>query len=43
MPPRREAHFFTDDRNRTHPQGYEIGQLGPPKLIQADRRQRETR
>jgi hypothetical protein len=38
MPPRRSPHFFTDDRNRTHPKGYAIGELGPPRLIEAERR-----
>src|SRR5262249_29976886 len=33
LPPRRQAHFFTDDRNRTHPEGYRITELGPPKLV----------
>jgi hypothetical protein len=41
FPPRREPHFFTDDRNRTHPEGYQIGELGPPKLVAAARRRRE--
>jgi len=38
LPPRREPHFFTDDRNRTHPQGYEISKLGPPRLVAAEKR-----
>ena len=33
MPPRREPNFFTDRPNRTHPRGYEIGSLGPPRLV----------
>lgn len=33
LPPRRRPHFFMDDRNRTYPDGYEIGALGPPGLI----------
>lgn len=33
LPPRREPHFFTDYPNRTYPQGYEIGKLGPPGLL----------
>jgi hypothetical protein len=33
LPPRRTPHFFTDERNRTHPRGYEISQLGPPRLV----------
>ena len=36
LPPRRVGHFFTDDRNRTHPEGYEISRLGPPRLIAAE-------
>jgi hypothetical protein len=38
LPPRRTAHFFTDDRNRTYPDGYTIEGLGPPKLIAAEQR-----
>lgn len=38
MPPRRTAHFFTDNPNRTYPDGYEISALGPPRLIAAGRR-----
>jgi hypothetical protein len=38
LPPRREPHFFTDDRNRTHPKGYEIRELGPERLIAGERR-----
>lgn len=33
LPPRRTAHFFTDDRNRTYPSGYSIAALGPPRLV----------
>jgi hypothetical protein len=40
FPPLKEPHFFTDDKNRTHPDGYRIGELGPPKLIAADERRR---
>jgi hypothetical protein len=40
FPPRTEPHFFTDDRNRTHPDGYEIGKLGPRKLVEAEERRR---
>ena len=36
LPPRKTAHFFTDSRNRTHPDGYEISRLGPPKLVSAE-------
>jgi hypothetical protein len=42
MPPRRTPHFFTDNPNRTHPSGYEIGALGPPRLVDAERRARES-
>jgi hypothetical protein len=38
LPPRRRPHFFTDGHNRTHPEGYEIGSLGPPRLVEAERR-----
>jgi hypothetical protein len=41
FPPRREAHFFTDDRNRTHPDGYRIGALGPRRLVAAEQRRGE--
>ena len=37
LPPRREPCFFTHRPNRTHPQGYAIGALGPERLIAADR------
>ncbi len=40
LPPRREPHFFTDGRNRTYPSGYEIGELGPPRLIAAEAKRR---
>lgn len=40
FPPRREPHFFTDDRNRTHPSGYEIGGIGPPRLVEREKRLR---
>ena len=35
LPPRKTAHFFTDNRNRTHPDGYEISGLGPPQMVAA--------
>ena len=38
LPPRSEAHFFTDERNRTHPSGYRIDELGPRRLIEGERR-----
>ena len=38
LPARRRPNFFTDLRNRTHPQGYEIGGLGPERLREAKRR-----
>ena len=41
LPPRREAHFFTDDRIRTHPHGYQIARLGPTKLVAAEERRRQ--
>ena len=40
FPPRRKPHFFTDNRNRTHRDGYEIGRLGPPRLVAAEHRRR---
>jgi hypothetical protein len=43
LPPRREPHFFTDDRNRTHPHGYTISELGPRRLVAADQRRRDHR
>jgi len=39
LPPRRTPNFFTDRPNRTHPRGYEIRRLGPPKLVAAEKRQ----
>ena len=33
LPPRTQPHFFTDNRNRTYPEGYAIGRLGPPRLV----------
>mgnify|MGYP006201814745 CR=1 FL=1 len=30
--PKHQPHFFTDERNRTHPDGYRISALGPPRL-----------
>ena len=38
LPARTKPHFFTDNRNRTHPSGYAIGELGPPRLVAAERR-----
>jgi hypothetical protein len=38
LPPRRKPHFFTDDHNRTWPDGYEIRELGPPRLLDATAR-----
>lgn len=40
LPPLKEPHFFTDDRNRTHPDGYVINELGPRKLVAAETRRR---
>jgi hypothetical protein len=42
FPPRREPHFFTDDRNRTHPDGYRIAEIGPRRLVAAEQRRREA-
>jgi hypothetical protein len=36
LPPRREPNFFTDRPNRTHPDGYDIRDLGPPRLVSAE-------
>lgn len=38
LPPRRSPHFFTDAPNRTYPHGYAIHQLGPPTLIEVEKR-----
>jgi hypothetical protein len=38
FPVRRTPNFFTDRRNRTHPKGYEIRDLGPERLREAARR-----
>ena len=37
LPPRNAPHFFTDNPNRTHANGYEIAKLGPPKLVAKER------
>jgi hypothetical protein len=42
LPPRRTGRFFTAVRNRTHPNGYEISKLGPPRLVAAERRRAEA-
>jgi len=42
LPPRRQPHFFTDNRNRTHPEGYQISNLGPPRLVDAEKRRATT-
>jgi hypothetical protein len=42
LPPRRTAHFFTDNRNRTYPKGYSIPELGPPRLVAAEKRRGEA-
>lgn len=42
LPPRKQPHFFTDDRNRTHPGGYHISKLGPPRLIALEERRHES-
>ncbi len=36
LPPRKVPHFFTDSPNRSHPRGYEIAKLGPPRLMAGD-------
>ena len=42
LPPRRSPHFFTDGRNRTHRDGYQIAALGPPRLVAAEKRRAES-
>ena len=37
MPPRRKPNFVTDRKNRTHPHGYRIEELGPPRLVAAEK------
>lgn len=37
LPPRKVPHFFTDNPNRTHREGYEISKLGPPRLVAKER------
>ncbi len=36
LPARTKPHFFMDGRNRTHPHGYAIKKLGPPKLVERE-------
>jgi hypothetical protein len=40
LPPRRTPNFFTGRPNRTHPQGYDIGSLGPPRLVAGETKSR---
>ena len=42
LPARREPHFFTDSRNRTYPSGYRISELGPPRLVSAEKQRAES-
>jgi hypothetical protein len=37
LPARRKPNFFTNRPNRTHIRGYEIGSLGPPGLVAAEK------
>jgi hypothetical protein len=39
LPPRKEPHFFMDNKNRTYAHGYTIKKLGPPKLVEREERQ----
>jgi hypothetical protein len=39
LPRRRKPKFFTSRPTRTHPAGYQIDSLGPPRLVAAQRRQ----
>ena len=43
LPVRTTPNFFTDRPNRTHPHGYAIGALGPPRLVEAEKRKLEGR
>lgn len=38
LQPWRQPRFFTDERNRTYPHGSRISQLGPPRLVAAEKR-----
>jgi hypothetical protein len=38
LPPRKKPHFFMDNKNRTYPHSYEIAQLGPPKLVESEKK-----
>ena len=40
LPARRKPSFFTGRRNRTWTRGYRIGELGPPRMIEAQNRDR---
>ena len=42
LPPRRQPHFFTDNRNRTYPRGYRVSEHGPPKFIAREKGLEET-
>lgn len=42
LPARTKPNFVTDRPNRTHPQGYRISELGPPRLIEVEARKRQT-
>lgn len=42
FPARTKPNFVTDRPNRTHPQGYRISELGPPRLIEVEARKRQT-
>jgi hypothetical protein len=37
LPARTRPQFFTDNPNRTHPHGYEISKLGPPRMVARER------
>ncbi len=41
LPARRAPRFFMDYPNRTYPHGYVVSELGPPRLIERDRRRAE--
>ena len=42
LPARRKPHFFMDNRNRTYPHAYSIKKLGPPKLIDLQKKTAEA-
>lgn len=43
LPPRTKPWFFTDDRHRSYPNGYEMSDLGPPSLLESLNRSDRSR